>query len=208
MPSPDPTPGWGSDAPSCGFGYGTVCIPYPIPTLPFLPVTSFFLSPRIPTSLAVVGDCYYSQGIDIAPGIYTRAITYQVLDQYGQPMKGIITLSGVVINEAVYTISGPSITGRGVWTLGSGLHSDGTFWDYLHGTPLSGTSFAAQLFLGNGLPLYVLGFGGSGAILLNTYTANKVTDNGATYSSGLVTINGTISARPCGQNGDPLENEL
>ena len=123
-------------------------------------------------------------------------------------MKGIITLSGVVINEAVYTISGPSITGRGVWTLGSGLHSDGTFWDYLHGTPLSGTSFAAQLFLGNGLPLYVLGFGGSGAILLNTYTANKVTDNGATYSSGLVTINGTISARPCGQNGDPLENEL
>ena len=30
MPSPDPTPGWGSDAPNCGFGYGTVCIPYPV----------------------------------------------------------------------------------------------------------------------------------------------------------------------------------
>ncbi len=30
LPSPDPLPGWGSDAPDCGFGYGTVCLPYPV----------------------------------------------------------------------------------------------------------------------------------------------------------------------------------
>jgi RHS repeat-associated protein len=29
-PSPDPLGGWTSDAPNCGFGYGTVCIPYPV----------------------------------------------------------------------------------------------------------------------------------------------------------------------------------
>ena len=30
LPSPDPLPGWDSDAPNCGFWYGTVCLPYPL----------------------------------------------------------------------------------------------------------------------------------------------------------------------------------
>jgi hypothetical protein len=59
----------------------------------------------------VVGDCYYAQGVDISPGIYTRAITYQVLDQFGLPMAGAGLLGSNVgtISEAVFTISGPKI---------------------------------------------------------------------------------------------------
>jgi len=71
---------------------------------------------------------------------------------------------------------------------------------------MKGTSDAAQIFLDNGLPLQILGFGGSGGILLNTYSAGRVTLNGTTYPTGLVTIDGTISPRPCGLSGDPPWN--
>jgi RHS repeat-associated protein len=54
LPSPDPLPGWTSDAPNCGFGYGTVCIPYPVagppppasPPAPELPTCSLEVESR------------------------------------------------------------------------------------------------------------------------------------------------------------------
>jgi hypothetical protein len=120
-------------------------------------------------------------------------------------MVGNILLASAVgtISEAVYTTSGPVITGNGTWSVGAGLRSSGQFWDYLHGSLAMGTSTASQIFLDNGYPLQVLGFGDAGGILLNTYTTSRVTLNGSIYPTGLVTINGTVSPRPCGQNGDP-----
>jgi hypothetical protein len=159
---------------------------------------------QVATYLGVVGDCYYANGTDISPGIYTRAITYQVLDQFGLPMSGRDLLTSVgTISEAIYNISGTGVTGNGTWGVGAGLRPNGQFWDYLHGSFGMAPSTAAQVFLDNGLPLQIFGFGGTGGILLNTYAAGSTALNGKTYRTGLVTIDGTISPRPCGLNGDP-----
>jgi hypothetical protein len=141
-------------------------------------------APPIARSLGVVNDCYWASGIGITVGKYTRQIEYQILDQYGQPFYGSEVPT---ITESVFTISGPTITGGGVWSRANNTSSpNGTFADYLsYQGP--GPSTAAQMFSAGSpaLGVNVGGAGGNGSVLVNTYSKDNVT------------INGKSSPRPC-----------
>ncbi len=166
---------------------------------------------RVPTALRIVNDCWYPSG-QFTSG-YERVITYQVVDQFGDPFlgNGLITSTVGTVSENVTTISGPTITSQN--TAGGqpwALSPSGAFVDYLAGSK-GGVSIFFQSFVANtpdgGVALAVIINGFAQPTLLNSATAlpTTVTSNGTatSFPFGVVFLNATISPRPCTAKDPP-----
>ena len=154
---------------------------------------------RIPTALNVVYDCYRTVGAQLTFG-YTRVIRYRVVDQFGKPFYGSEVPT---IKEIVTKTGGNDLVGRGAWRRGSNTNEptvspDGSFSDFLsangNGPRFSISSTADQSFVA------VVSGGGTFSLKVNI-GAGSPTVLRNTYSRSTVTVNGTISPRPC-NDGD------
>ena len=150
----------------------------------------------IPTSIQAVNECFFPNGTSITLG-YTVAVTYQVLDQFGRPIRGTSgrsPLSGLSITEAVITTSGPELRAGSTWSYANGsIDSFGRFVDYYAGDPSGTVSTAVQSYVANGyISLNVLGLGSPTKALLNI------------YSTSFTEVNSTVADHQCGTlKGDP-----
>jgi RHS repeat-associated protein len=159
----------------------------------------------IPTYLKEKSECWFpdSGAGSVQSATYTLFVTYQILNQNGQPIDGS-ALSGVSITEGIYPLSGALSPGP-PWRYGTkyGIQQDGTFTDLLSsgGLPSFPNYITAfQTFTAGGTiagvsffqPLLVIGFGPTTGVLQNAYGPNNVTINGM----GL----GTNPATECPKN--------
>ena len=194
-----------SNAPDCGFGYGTFCVMWPLlPDTPApQPPPSKPSPPQI--TLSEIGDCAYPKGTKGTP-FWTLEVEYQVLAN-GLPAVGLSTVAGdgvSMITESITNASFP-VTGGGVWctptytacpnsqAIGE-LTAQGTFWD-----GLAGNGTENQGFLLNGTqPLSVINYGGATVFqnVLNSLRRTILVGNGA--------VVGNSKTRECGaQTKDP-----
>jgi RHS repeat-associated protein len=154
----------------------------------------------VPFYLYVASECW-SPGVQGGGTLaYTLEVTYQVENQFGQPMSGA-QLSGYYVAESLSNITG-NVGGLspGIWSTGpnaatpqSGtINPQGQLTDLLSagGFPplinLSGSSFQSFSAYGPGpvyQPLTVLGFGSPTTVLSDTYGPNNVSVNGAYFGS-------------------------
>lgn len=148
-------------------------------------------SASIPTYLAMKSECWLP---DSGPGnlqsaSYTLFITYQILNQNGQPMSGP-GLSGVSISEDFLVLQGDLSPGP-PWQYGTstGIQEDGTFTDVLSSNSIPGFPnyiSALQTFTASGTiagvpfyqPLQIMGFGPTTSALHNFFNPTNVTVNG------------------------------
>jgi RHS repeat-associated protein len=192
-----------SNAPDCGFGYGTFCVMWPLlPDVP-PPTPSKPNPPQI--TLNEIGDCVYPLGTKGTP-FWTLEVEYQVLVN-GLPAVGLSTLAGdgvSMITESITNASFP-VTGNGVWCTSTytacpnpqaigELTAQGTFWD-----GLAGNGKENQGFLLNGTqPLSVITYGGA------TVFQNVLNSLRRTISVGNGAVVGNRKTRQCGPSaGDP-----
>jgi hypothetical protein len=162
---------------------------------------------QIPTEIGFVQNCYY-QSTSTTVG-YTLEMEYQVLDQNGQPIRGVGTLNslGVVITESITTKTGPTIVGGSSWCPVGGncsapgsMNPNGTFWDTLAASATGGPSTINQSFSLNGVVLPVVNLPGIPASVNTTVLPGQL-------SRSSVTVDGITSSTPCssikGPNGPP-----
>ena len=148
----------------------------------------------VPTYLQVASECW-APGTQIS-ATYTLEVTYQVENQFQQPMNGA-QLAGYYISESFSDIIGNigNLQPYAIWSTGpnavtpqSGtINGLGQFTDNLSAGGLPGLAIqeggAFQSFTAYGpgginQPLTVLGFGSPATLLNNHYAPNSVTING------------------------------
>lgn len=94
-----------------GGGYGLNCVGSRFVRVPFclIPIIAFVPPPaeperaRLPSALRVLGTiCSYPSGTSITQ-TFTTVVTYQVVDQFGVPIRGNSTLAAVRVTETIFT---------------------------------------------------------------------------------------------------------
>ena len=134
-------------------------------------------------------------GIPVTIDAY-RQITYQVLDQYGQPWNAS-TMGNISITEIVGSTGGTRVNGGGVWSTNSknteqSIGSNGTFTDSLTlGSFITGQlppGSADQIFFATGaftaIPLLIKIEGTGGYVNYNYYSHNTVLVDGTQAPGG------------------------